>query len=546
MWEKVVLNLLSNAFKFTFEGEVAVALRTAPDALRLVVRDTGIGIAADELPRLFERFHRVEGTRARTQEGTGIGLALVQELVALHGGGIAVESALGRGTAFTVTIPTGSAHLPAERIGAPRTQASTALGSLPFLDEALGWLSDDSVPASPAAAPAAPAEPVAPPADRPRPRILLADDNRDMREYVVRLLRPAYAVRAVTDGEQALASALADPPDLVLSDVMMPGLDGFGLVSALRADPRTREVPIVLLSARAGEEARIEGVQAGADDYLVKPFAAKELLARIESRLELSRLRARAREQEAAARRAAEAATRARDEFLSIASHELRNPVAGIKGAAQLLQRMLRAGRLDDERLDRYLASIEVASNRLTTLTEDLLDVSRLQQGALPLRLRPTDVGTLIRDVVSRLPEQTRQRVRTDLAEGIRPLTLDPDRVEQVVVNLLDNAAKYSDSQGEIDVGLEPDGTGVLLRVRDRGIGLPAGAVEQIFQPFGRAANAQEANIPGLGLGLYICRRIAEQHGGTLWAESAGEGLGTTMLLRLPSEPPTGTPPHAG
>jgi len=546
MWEKIVLNLLSNAFKFTFDGEITVALRAEGEALCLVVRDTGIGIAADELPRLFERFHRVEGTRSRTQEGTGIGLALVQELVGLHGGRIEVESTLGRGTAFTVTIPTGSAHLPADWIGAPRTQASTALGSLPFLDEALGWLDDEPAVPLPEPAPTAPSEPVAPLADPARPCILVADDNRDMRDYVVRLLRPVYRVQAVTDGEQALAAALADPPDLVLSDVMMPGLDGFGLVAALRADPRTREVPIILLSARAGEEARIEGVQAGADDYLVKPFAAKELLARIEGRLELARLRARAREQEVQARQAAEAATRARDEFLSIASHELRNPVAGIKGTAQLLQRMRRAGRLDDERLDRYLGAIEVGSNRLTTLTEDLLDVSRLQQGALPLRLRPTDLVALVRDVVARLPEQTRQRVRADLADGVQPITVDPDRVEQVVVNLLDNAAKYSVPQDAIDLSLEPDESGVLLRVRDRGIGLPAGVAEQIFQPFGRAANAQAANIPGLGLGLYICRRIAQQHGGTLRAESDGEGLGTTVLLRLPTVPPTGTAPHAG
>ena len=153
---------------------------------------------------------------------------------------------------------------------------------------------------------------------------------------------------------------------------------------------------------------------------------------------------------------------------------------------------------------------------------------------------------TLIREVVSRLPEQTRQRVRTDLADGVQPLTLDPDRVEQVVVNLLDNAAKYSAPHGEIHVDLERDASGILLRVRDRGIGLPAGVAEQIFQPFGRAANAQEANIPGLGLGLYICRRIAQQHGGTLWAESDGEGLGTTVMLRLPAVPPTGASPHAG
>ena len=287
-------------------------------------------------------------------------------------------------------------------------------------------------------------------------------------------------------------------------------------------------------------------MQAGADDYLIKPFAARELLARVEGRLELARLRTRAKEQEVQARQAAEAATRARDEFLSIASHELRNPVAGIKGAAQLLQRMRRTGRLDDERLDRYLTSIEVGSNRLTTLTEDLLDVARLQQGALPLRPRPTDLVALIRDVISRLPEQTRARVSADLVEGIDPIAVDPDRVEQVVVNLLDNAAKYSPTDSPIQVSMERDGADLVLRVRDQGIGLPVGVAEQIFQPFGRAANALAANIPGLGLGLYICRQIAQQHGGMLWAESAGESQGTTVLLWLPPAPPGESEPRDG
>jgi signal transduction histidine kinase len=246
------------------------------------------------------------------------------------------------------------------------------------------------------------------------------------------------------------------------------------------------------------------------------------------------------------ARQAAEEAAHARDEFLSIASHELRNPVAGIKGTAQLLRRMRRSGRLTDERLDQYVRSIEVGSNRLATLTEDLLDVSRLQQGVLPLRLRSTDLAALVRDVVSTLPELAQRRIRLELADEIPPFVVDPERVEQIVVNLLDNADKYAPGGDPIDVCLDNDSGGVLLRVRDRGLGLPIGSSEQIFQPFGRAANAQAANIPGLGLGLYICRQIARQHGGRLWAESDGEGHGTTFTLWLPSAPPDQeAPPNA-
>ena len=265
--------------------------------MALAVRDTGTGIPAHELPHIFERFHRIRDARARTHEGTGIGLALVQELVRLHGGQITVASAVGVGTTFTVTIPTGTAHLPADRVGVARTLASTALGADAYLQEALRWLpgepesqSDGQVPF-----PYAPASPL--PSVPTRARILLADDNADMRAYVQRLLSPHWEMEAVADGAKALAVASERLPDLVLADVMMPGLDGFALLRALRADPRTATIPVLLLSARAGEEARVEGLEAGADDYLVKPFSARELLARVEAHLTLAQLRREAAEQ---------------------------------------------------------------------------------------------------------------------------------------------------------------------------------------------------------------------------------------------------------
>jgi signal transduction histidine kinase/DNA-binding response OmpR family regulator len=291
MWEKIVLNLLSNAFKYTLEGEVEVTLAPSADGrgAELAVRDTGVGVPPEELPRLFERFHRVEGQRGRTQEGTGIGLALVQELTRLHGGTVRVESEVGRGSRFTVLLPFGTAHLPPERIGAARTQASTALGAEAFLEEALRWLpgsgaaeisvEKDLVGAAPA------------PAAGRRAHVLVADDNADMRDYVRRLLGERYAVETAADGQAALEAAERRRPDLVVSDVMMPRLDGFGLLAAIRARPGLREVPVILLSARAGEEARVEGLEAGADDYLAKPFSARELLARVATNLELAEIR---------------------------------------------------------------------------------------------------------------------------------------------------------------------------------------------------------------------------------------------------------------
>ncbi len=296
MWEKIVLNLLSNAFKFTFDGEIAVSLRQVGQQAQLTVRDTGVGIAPEEIPRLFERFHRIHGARSRTHEGSGIGLALVQELVHLHGGTIKVESQPDAGTTFTITVPLGKAHLMADRIQAGRVLASTALGAAPFIEEAQRWLpagaradglAQDWLEPAP---PLSPSFPLKEPQERPA-RILLADDNADMRDYLSRLLRARYEVEAVGDGEAALRAARSRPPDLILSDVMMPVLDGFGLLRELRDDPHTRMIPVILLSARAGEEATIEGLEAGANDYLIKPFSAREALARVAAHLEIARIR---------------------------------------------------------------------------------------------------------------------------------------------------------------------------------------------------------------------------------------------------------------
>ena len=232
----------------------------------------------------------------------------------------------------------------------------------------------------------------------------------------------------------------------------------------------------------------------------------------------------------------AQAAIAARDEFLSIASHELRNPVAGMKGAAQMLRRAEQRGQLDSDRLERYVGIIEQTANRLAILTEDLLDVSRLQQGLLPLRTKLTDVGTLIRSVTERLQAQcTSHDLVLDPGLEPWPAVVDPDRIEQVLENLLSNAIKYAPDGGEIRVSVALEDGGLVILVRDSGIGLPAGAQERIFEPFGRATNAVRRNIPGLGLGLYICRQIAAQHGGRLWAESEGEGKGASMWLWLPT-----------
>ncbi|MFC4020316.1 SpoIIE family protein phosphatase [Micromonospora sp. GCM10011542] len=281
MWEKIVLNLVSNAVKFTFEGEIQVRIRPVDGAARLEVTDTGVGIVPAELPHVFERFHRVPGVRARTHEGTGIGLALVRELVEMHGGEAGLTSRVDEGSTFTVTIPFGSAHLPADRVahlGTP-PPAEPEQARLYVAETAL-WTGAET-----------PAPPARLAEDAAAGRILVVDDNADLREHVTRLLSPTWEVVTAIDGLAALPLARAGGFDLVLTDVMMPRLDGFGLVTALRGDPRTRHLPIVLLSARAGSAEAVAGLSVGADDYLTKPFSGQELIARVRANVELGQLR---------------------------------------------------------------------------------------------------------------------------------------------------------------------------------------------------------------------------------------------------------------
>jgi len=312
MWEKIVLNLMSNAFKFTFEGEIAVELGSSADGrcAELIVRDTGVGIPGSELPRLFERFHRIEGQRSRSFEGSGIGLALVQELVRLHGGAIRVDSEVGKGTTFAISIPYGTARQDASQLGNERSRVSTSLRAEAFVEEALRWLPAAEVAGEAPEDRAEDAPELLFAARTDGAHILVADDNADMRSYVRRLLGSRWQVETVADGQAALEAIRRKKPDLLLTDVMMPRLDGFGLLREVRKNHDFRDLPVIVLSARAGEEARVEGLDAGADDYLIKPFSARELVARVNANLEMARVRREAtrdlRESEARFRNMAE------------------------------------------------------------------------------------------------------------------------------------------------------------------------------------------------------------------------------------------------
>jgi signal transduction histidine kinase len=525
MWEKIVLNLLSNAFKFTLQGEIAVVVRRVGNMATLEVRDTGVGIPAPDVPHLFERFHRVRGAQGRTHEGGGIGLALVQELVKLHSGSVRVHSELRRGTTFTVAIPFGAAHLPTERIGATATATSATLNAAPYIEEALRWLPDEIAPDVMTSTIA--------PVGTPDARILLADDNADMRDYVRRLLAPHWTVEVVADGQAALEAVHARRPDLVLTDVMMPHLDGFGLLRALRADDATRSIPVILVSARAGEESRVEGLEAGADDYLVKPFSARELLARVNAHLQLSRSRLELIGREQAARVQAEDANRAKDEFLATLSHELRTPLNSILGWAV----MLKSRQTDETFLPHALDVIERNARAQSQLVEDLLDVSRIITGKLRLDVRAVDLVGVINAAIDAVrPAATAKGIRLTavLDPKAGPIAGDPDRVQQMLWNLLANAVKFTPKQGRVQVRLQKVNSHVEIVVTDTGCGIAADVLPRIFDRFHQADGTTTRRHGGLGLGLALVKHLIEMHGGVVRADSAGPDRGATFIVELP------------
>jgi signal transduction histidine kinase/DNA-binding response OmpR family regulator len=658
MWEKIVLNLLSNAFKFTRHGAITVELRDQGGHASLTVRDTGIGIPEHEVTRVFERFHRVEHAQARTLEGSGIGLALTSELVRLHGGAISVDSRPGEGSAFTVRIPTGRDHLPQDRVDGAISLTSTAIGADAFVDEAERWL-----PGAPADA-ALPSgfrgqSDVAPAAERLE-RILVVDDNADMRDYLRQLLA-SWRVETAPDGAAALAAAQASPPDLIVTDVMMPRLDGFELLRALRADARTRAIPVLMLSARAGEEARVSGLSAGADDYITKPFAARELTARVRSLLALARARreaelqkrhlhslfmqaptpivilrgadyvvelanpfacmvwgrredevlgrplldalpelhnqpfselldgvlrtgvpyvgkevparvirganstpdtiyfnfvyaplrgvdgaiegilviafdvtdeVRARDEVEQLRSIAEEANRTKDEFLAILGHELRNPLAPILTALQLMT--LRG----DTAASRERTVIDRQVRHLVRLVDDLLDVSRIARGRIELRRRPVELAEIVTAAVegtSPVLEERQHQLHVDVPASGLMVNGDVTRLTQVVVNVLTNAAKYTEPRGRISVSAEHAGGQIALRVRDTGVGIPEELLPKVFEMFAQGRQTLDRSQGGLGLGLTIVRSLVALHGGTVDVRSEGAGQGSEFIIRLPA-----------
>ena len=523
-WEKIVLNLLSNAFKFTLQGEIEVSLYWLGQHAELHVRDTGVGIPAHELPHIFDRFHRVEQSQGRSFEGTGIGLALVQDLVKLHSGTLSVSSVEGEGTTFFVAMPAGTAHLPAEHIVHEQVAPMQSAKTSALVLEAEQWNrsldQNDGLP-TPSSNHTADST-TARQTNLATGRILLADDSNDMREYLLRLLRPHWDVEAVGDGQAALESALRNPPDLILSDVMMPRMDGIALLQALRTESKTSTIPVILLSARTGEEAVLEGLDYGADDYLAKPFAAPELIARVRTHLTMAAARNNLNAELAHINQELEA-------FSHSAAHDLRAPLRSIDGFASIL--LMQQGNTFDAEARGHLEHVLQAAQTMRQMIDDLLMLA--QVGRTELRHDAVDLSDLAQKAVGELQRNEPERqIQIRLAPGLTTQG-DPGLLRVALDNLIGNAWKYSSKRHEsrIEFGATKANDEVAYYVRDNGVGFDMKYADKLFAAFQRLHS--EAEFPGTGIGLATVHRIVSRHGGRVWADAA-EGKGATFYFTLP------------
>ena len=529
LWEKIVLNLISNAIKFTHEGRIDVRVGENTDTMILEVADTGVGIPQDEICRIFERFHRVPGVSGRAHEGTGIGLALVRELVGLHGGRVHASSEVGVGTTFRVEIPKGFAHLPGDSVDQRPEGSHASREVAAHLADARRWqrLADSagSMPSSGTAPQRA-----EPGVAGARARVLVVDDNADLREYMASLLAGEYEVSSAVDGLQGLAAAQEDPPDIIVSDVMMPGLSGTDLVRRLRAEPRTASIPIILVSARAGQEAAIAGLDAGSDDYLTKPFAAPELLARVRTHVQLARRRREWISQ-------LQAANRELDAFTHSVAHDLRAPLRGINGMAEILFDT-KLQQLDSEG-QKYLRYIRDSGQRMAQLIEDLLKLSRTTRGEL-LR-HPVDLSDLARHVVQQLRESDPNREVTFAVQDGLSANADPRLLRAALENLLGNAWKFTSRRtaARIEFGVDVTQGEPIYFIRDNGAGFDMTYADRLFGVFQRLHAASE--FEGTGVGLATVQRIIVRHGGRIWAEGAVD-KGATFFFTLGPSTVSGGP----
>lgn len=537
--EIIASNLLSNALKFTPEGGTvtvrALEVDAAGEWVGFEVEDTGPGIPKHELERIFDRFHQVEGT---SPGGTGLGLSLSRELARLHGGEVLARSAPGQGSVFRVELPR-EARTPAERRRQPRRRedqlalARTETLTLHEVErrslrETL--LADLDLPrlrgdrGVPQGAPAS------------APRLLVVEDNHELRSFLAERLARRFRVETAVDGADGLAAARRATPDLIVADVMMPEMDGLELCRRLRADPGLAAVPVILLTARAGPEAVVEGLAVGADDYVIKPFALRELEARIAAQLRIRDTERQLHERESR--------LVAIGQMTSSLVHDLRNPLTLLKGYADLAH--AQAVRGGEGVIAEELEQVQASADRLRRMIEEILDFAR--GGTPTLLLESVPARQFLEQALTPLAADLEERgVATEMdlrVEGEVRIALDRDRMQRVLENLLRNAREAvmaAAGPRRVLVRSWVDGDALAIRVADTGPGIPREVAGHLFEPFATTGKRQ-----GTGLGLVTVRNMVKAHGGEIEVETAAPEGGAAFTVTLPLGPAAaGTVPPA-
>ena len=511
--EIVLTNLVSNAIKFTpQEGRITLAVHDLPSGVKVLVTDTGRGIPPDALPHVFERFFQASSTDQRKEGGVGIGLALAKELVELHGGSVTVESRMNLGSTFSFFIPFGTDHIRPEvverrREFAPREDfrrrtEDAEVGPTPVAatPEAVQEQADAGAPEGPLFA------------GGRKARIVLAEDHGDVREFIRGLLEPQFELKTATNGDEAWELVCREMPDLVISDVMMPGRTGTQLCQDIKAEPALKNIPVILLTARVGSEATLEGYAHGADDFVAKPFHPRVLLARVRAQLRLRSLGLQLAERE----KLAVVGTLAAGIL-----HEVRNPVNAILNAA----RVLADGKTDAATAHRLVSVITDGAERIHGITNALESHARPAEAG---GFNPSDpregLDATIRLLEHRMAGVTVHREYTTDVRAAAP----PGPLNQVFLNLLDNALRAGARNLWLRVLDHEDR--LVIRVGDDGPGIPPHVAQRIFDPFFTTRDAGA----GMGLGLYLSRRIVEAHDGALWVEDRPGG-GAEFVIELPA-----------